>query len=539
MLAIDLRRPISAVAPERVQGGVALILVVVSAALYSAAFPPVSWAALAWIALAPFFFAVAEAPSVRRAALLGLAWGIALAVGVGWPLPGMLIRYFAQPAWIAAAISVGVAVGLSGVFYAAFAAWLAWVARGRAVGPLLAAMAFTACEFARGRLIAANPWGLAAYSQTSSAWALPVVQTADLAGPYGIGFLIAGVNAALAASWTPALRGRRWRLTLAVLALLLLGAWGYGWLRLSDPFASGEAIRVAVVQPGATRDFAWRPEYATELPMQLIEQSRAPSVRDAEIVVWPENSVSFYLQEDTPQRRSLLEASETSKRDLVLGGPAYAYGVREVEYFNSIYLVRGGRLGGRYDKLRLVPLAERDDLRGVLPRAQSLTPGHDATLLRSGRAKLGAFLCFEAMYPETVRRFVDGGAELLVNLSNDVWFGVAAGAEMHLAMARLRAVEARRWLVRAATTGVSAIVDPHGRLRGRSEYGTPAVVAGEVHREVVSTFYERRGDAFAWTDLIVVLVVTLRYAVKSVRSRSGPQSAAARSPEPEQEESRR
>ncbi|HZR84299.1 MAG TPA: apolipoprotein N-acyltransferase [Candidatus Binatia bacterium] len=511
------------------------ILVVASALVYSAAFPPLDVAALAWVGLVPFFVAAAKARSVRRAALLGLLWGVALTAGVGWPLPGMIVRYFGEPAWVAALVSLAVAIGLSGVFYAAFAGWLAVVARAGAAGPLLVAAGFAACELLRGSLVGANPWGLAAYSQTSSAAALPIVQIADLAGPYAIGFLVAAVNASLAACATRALRGRHPRAAIACVAALLVGATAYGLARLATPF-DGDPIAVAIVQPGTARGFEWRPEYAKELPEGLLAQSEAAAVRDAALVVWPESAVSFYVQEDRPERRALLAAVGERARDLVFGGPAYAYGERAVEYYNSIFLVRDGRLAGRYDKLRLVPLAERDDLHGLLPRAYAYTPGRDAAPLRSRAGKLGAFLCFEAMYPETVRRFVAGGADLLVNLSNDAWFGGAAPAEMHLAMARLRAVETRRWLVRGATTGVSAIVDPHGRVTARSAWGEPAIVTGDVRRAASSTFYAQHGDVLAWLDLIVVFAVALRYSIGSARRRSRPQNAAAGPAEPSGED---
>lgn len=511
-------RPVTSARASRAQrsmAAVAPLLVVASALLYSAAFPPLDVGALAWVALVPFLVAAAQARSVHGAALLGLLWGMALTAGIGWPLPGMIVRYFGEPVWVGALLSLGVAIALSGVFYAAFAGWLAFLARRDAAGPLLVAMGFVACELLRGSLIGANPWGLAAYSQTRFAAALPLLQSADLAGPYGIGFAVAGCNATLAACLTPRLRGGRPRVGVGVLAVVLLGTVLYGRLRLDEPFGEGAPLAVAIVQPGVARGFDWRPEYANDLPTELLARGDTAAVRDAALVVWPEGAVAFYLQEDTPQRRALLAAIGAAGTGAVLlGGPAYAYGERAVEYYNSIFLVRDGRVAGRYDKQRLVPLAERDDLHGLLPRAQAYAPGHDARPLDSRVGKLGAFVCFEAMYPEHVRRFVEGGAEVLANLSNDAWFGAEAPAEMHLAMARLRAVETRRWLVRATTTGVSAIVDPHGHVRARSAWGEPAVVTGEVWRESVTTFYARHGDVLAKFDLLVVLVVTSGYAVR-------------------------
>jgi len=123
---------------------------------------------------------------------------------------------------------------------------------------------------------------------------------------------------------------------------------------------------------------------------------------------------------------------------------------------------------------------------------------------------MGAFVCFEAMYPELVRRIVGGGVEVLANLSNDAWFGSATPAEQHLDMAALRAVETRRWLVRAATTGVSAIVDPWGRVVARIQFGRPGVISGEIRRSHVETVYQRFGDAPAWGAVGLALAASLR-----------------------------
>jgi apolipoprotein N-acyltransferase len=155
-------------------------------------------------------------------------------------------------------------------------------------------------------------------------------------------------------------------------------------------------------------------------------------------------------------------------------------------------------VSGRYDKIHLLPFAEAD-----------FTPGTHLYALQTRAGLVAAFVCFEAMYPELVRRLASGGVALLINVSNDAWFASGAAARMHLDMARLRAVEQRRWLVRATTTGISAIVDPHGRVVAASALDEPAVVEGDVRPSGGVTWYQRNGDVVAWCAIVIVLAATM------------------------------
>ncbi|HJQ84536.1 MAG TPA: apolipoprotein N-acyltransferase, partial [Candidatus Binatia bacterium] len=238
--------------------------------------------------------------------------------------------------------------------------------------------------------------------------------------------------------------------------------------------------------------------------------TRAAADGGADLVVWPEHAVGEYVQEPSPARDLVLAASRRTGADLVLGAPSYDAGAGGPTYHNSVFLVRDGTLAGRYDKQRLLPVAEDGALATMLPGAGRYASGRPVRGLRARDALVGASICFEAMYPELVRGIVAGGAELLVNVSNDVWFGHASPAETHLAMAALRAVENRRWLVRAAATGVSAVVDPAGRVVARAEFGVPGVVSATVRPLHVRTPYQRWGDGAAWLLAALAAAASLR-----------------------------
>jgi apolipoprotein N-acyltransferase len=484
----------------------ALALTGLSVLLYAGAFPPASIRGLAWVALVPWLLASARV-SPRRAAILGAVWGVATAYGVAWWLPGMVARYFEGSQALGWVGFFAVILPLFAVYFAAFGAWVSWVAGRGVAGPLLVAAGWGACELARSRLVVGNPWALIAYSQVDY---ITLMQVADVAGPYGIGMLVGAVNAGFAGLIDARLRGSRPRLAYAAVAVAFGATLAYGRWRLAEDFAGGSPLTVAVVQSAVERGAYFRPEYRRRgLGAHLALTRRAASL-DPDMIIWPENAVSFYLQERSLERDVLLGGIRELDAEVVLGGPHYAAdaaGTGTV-YHNSIFLLRAGAVAGRYDKQRLLPVAE-EQLGGVGDRRVTYAAGPGPRLLAARGARLGAFVCFEAMYPELIRDLVRAGAEVLVNVSNDAWFGSAAAAQHHLDMATVRAIENRRYLVRAATTGYSAVVDPHGRVLAQSRLGQPVVLSESVRAVEGRSPYQRLGDAVAWAAVGYALFCSL------------------------------
>lgn len=464
-----------------------------SALLYAASFPPLSLAPLAWIGLAPLLVAIVRV-SPSRAAFLGFIWGIVAAYGTTSWFIGMLERYFEQTRIVGWLGFLGVAGLLAGTYYAAFAAWLSASVRQRPISPFVVAAAWGLCEFARATFVLADPWALTAYGQVD---VRPLLQVADLAGPYAIGMLVMLVNATLGGVVTDRVRVGAGTLTAVGLTLCTVAL--YASFRMSSA-DSGRGLPVAIVQGAIERGHRWQPEYQLLGVDRYLELTRAVSAASPVLVIWPEYAVSLYLQEDGPGQSAILAVTPA---DLVLGGPHYQFVRGGTTYHNSVFQVRAGRIVDRYDKMRLLPLAETP-LAGFHPDAPPFTPGADVRVFETSVGRLGVFICWEAMLPEHVRRLVTGGAEVLANLSNDAWFASAAASEHHLAMARVRAVEERRWLLRAASTGVSAIVDPTGAVVARADVGVAGTLTGAVMPSRTRTVYGRLGD---WWVLGAVLVV--------------------------------
>jgi apolipoprotein N-acyltransferase len=476
--------------------------------LYALCFPPFSFSFLAWVALAPLFVAISSVRP-RRAAGYGLLWGVVMAHGVGWWFATLAGNYFGVSPLAGAVARFGVSVLLFGIYFSAFAAWLSWLVRRQAVNPFLVAAGWGVCEFARANLLFGNPFVLFGYSQVSHP---RLMQIADITGPYGVGMLLALVNACLVGSFSRSLLGRR--PALAMLGTIIIGCatLGYGEWRLSQTLTTGDSMTIAVVQGAIEPQLRWDPQYSEANLTRYLELTRTTTSARPALIFWPEYAVSFPLQRELSQRETLFSSMQEFGAELVTGGPYYRFGVKDIHNRNSVFLVRDGKLVDRYDKLRLVPFAE-DDRRSWfgVPRQLPYEPGSRPQLLQARAARLGVFLCFEAMYPDLVRGFVVQGAEVLVNPSNDDWFSDPAPARHMLDIASVRAIEQRRYLVRPTVTGFSAVIDPHGRAAALSGFGEPAVLMAEIRPSSIPTVYGRWGDIVAWLITVTVMGVSIVY----------------------------
>jgi apolipoprotein N-acyltransferase len=322
--------------------------------------------------------------------------------------------------------------------------------------------------------------------------------------------LIAAVNACFAGICSPLLRSRRLSVSIIGVVLVVILTLAYGEWRLTQTFTTGEPVTVAVVQGAIERQFRFDPEHRQVNLERYLTLTKQVATSSPSLILWPENAVDFYMQEAVPEREAILKVTRDLGVNLLLGGPYYGYGAEDRYYHNSVFLIRSGKLAGRYDKVRLLPFAETDRFGELFPEKQlNLTPGQRLQTLRMGNIRVGAFVCFEAMYPDFVRRFAQQGAEMLVNPSNDDWFNYIAPAQHQLDIATVRAIENRRYLIRPTTVGFSAIIDPYGRTVARSGFGAPEVLTASIYASRAQTPYQRWGDAVVWGAVIIVAVVSL------------------------------
>lgn len=473
--------------------------VLLSSALYCASFPPLGWWPLMWVSVVPLLAVLAEG-SPRRAAVVGYAWGLCGTLGVAWWLPRMIADYFERGAWIGWLGLLGAGSLHAGLVYAVAAAWIAWLYRSGRAHPFAIGLVWCGAELVRTEVMG-DPWGLIGYAQLPCA---VVMQVAAVGGVYGVAFLVVAVDAAVVHRLT--VRADGWRATGAATALLAV-VLSYGaWQLHQAPVDADASLSVGVVQSGIGRGFRWSEAYREQGVTEHLAASAPLRAAGAQLLVWPEHAVSFYLQEPTPAAQRLRAGLASLGGDIVLGGPHYAPDAdAHTKYHNSVFLFHDGHLAGRYDKQHLLPFAETHG-------ATAYTSGAGPGVLAAQRAHLGLLICLEAMFPRLARAAARAGAEVLVNLTNDSWFGAEPAAAMHLAMARVRAIEMRRPLVRAAATGYSVIVDPYGRELARTAFAQAATAQASIAPRSDLTPYAWYGDVPLLLAISALLWWSLRPA---------------------------
>lgn len=499
-------------------------LAAASGALLAAAYPALDLGFLAWLAAAPLVVLAVTAPGRGRAALEGFLFGLVFQ-GIIFTWWFHLLRDFGRlsiPEASAVFLLLAAYLGSYAALFA-FALFRAASRLGAGMALALAPAIWTATELARSRLLTGVPWALLGDSQHAAPLFL---QVADLGGVLGVSFVVASGAGVLGWIWLAAAArrgGGRPSPGIAVVCVLAAApilAAGYGAARLGQAPASAGSIKVALVQGNVAQAEKWAPEARNRILAAHLDATRAAAWEGAALVVWPESSVPLPLTSDPTYRTLLQETARSLGVDLLVGSVHYERdpgGPHRV--FNSAFLLSGedGAIPPqRYDKIKLVPFGEYVPLRRfmgpvekLVEEASDFSSGTAPVVLKARGALLAPLVCYEAIFPDLARRFVAEGAELIVNITNDNFLGAGAGPLQHLAFASVRAVENRRWFLRAANTGISAVVDPWGRVIERTRLETSALIVHDTPLRRDLTFYARHGDAFGWGCAILALAAVL------------------------------
>ena len=499
--------------------------------LLTLAFAPFGQFYLAWIGLVPWLLMLRSGLSLKmRFALSWLAGAIFFVANIWWLSPVNVLGMLALSAY-------------SG-FYWGLAALAICGPRVLEGPPILSVVSiasiWTALEFARGKLMTGFPWLFIGHTQSPN---LPMCQIADALGLYGVSFWVVMVNAIVALGLI------RRGVKPIVSAVVLVGAASvlslvYGIWRMNQA-TTYPGPTVLVVQSNYPQSNSGdKGASDEELVRYHVKKTRAAIEKAGgvvNLVAWPEttlpplNSVAQEGMRDSYRdfvRKAIAEISSLAKSEHtgILSGGRYwgKWAARQRDdgmYWlpddsrNSTYLFQpdgtlGTEQGQRYDKIHLVPFGEYVPLRKWLAFTGKLTadigdftPGSQYSVGRLPDGRFGTFICFEAVFPDLVRRFTTNGAELLINISNDGWFGRSGAPAQHLMMARVRAVENRRWLLRDTNNGFTASIDPYGRIAAE----LPTDIRGELDAPYDfrsdTTIYTRFGDWWAWACIVASIVL--------------------------------
>ncbi len=389
----------------------------------------------------------------------------------------------------------------------------------------------------------ALPWPLLAHTQYDHPQA---IQLAAVTGTYGVSFLIVLVNSAMAgmilhslqfyklkgrSHTDPISRGRGIRLLTAVAVVIAAFTLSYGYTSMNDE-VSGPEIKVAMVQGNIEQHRKWDPEFGREIMDIYTSLSRQAADSRPALIVWPETATPRSVMMDEQIYRQVQKTAVETGAYLLLGSAQVRkINVKDLagaKYANSAFMFAPEATyvkPARYDKMRLLPFGEYLPMSDRIPwstinipEVKGFLPGKDFAIFDIPGARFAAPICWENIFPEIIRNFVLNGAEFLVNITNEAWFGRTAAPYQFLSMSVFRAVENRRFVLRCANTGVTCVIDPFGRItnRVRNERGDDIFVRGVIVDSITPiktvTIFTRFGDWF----VLFCILVSAAFLIRSV-----------------------
>ncbi|MGO9603201.1 MAG: apolipoprotein N-acyltransferase [Candidatus Binataceae bacterium] len=510
------------------------VLATFSGVILALAFPPYEFSLLAWLAFVPMLYAIEGCRPLKVLLIAWLQEFVFSATSGSWALS--TLHEYAHLPTMTSVIEFLVLCLIHAAFGGCATALADFVRRRLSV-PLALALpvTWTAGEWMRVNLPFTFPWNLLGYAEYRE---LALIQFAEFTGVYGISALIVFVNVCiydlLFTSPVPTARRGILGSCFAILALAIL----FGTLRTRqvDSAPAAGRLRVALISGGIPA--ATVPSKSGILDFYRLETSMTLS-QHPDLVIWPESAARFIFQsdglyslamtEDSVCRRSLVEFAYNSATPILFGALAFQQSHGEVTMRNRAYLLsRAGEVAGYYDKLKLVPFGEYLPMRSWLaPHLRTIASigefasGNRDSLFKVDHVRLGVRICYESLFPDLMRNTAEAGADILINLSNDAWYG-KAGAQQALAMTAMRAVETKRPVIRVANQGLSAIVSPAGRIQITSSFGIPARVVRDVGWSAGKTVYVRVGDVFAQLCVGLAAIGLVAAALMSSKEPANP-----------------
>lgn len=504
---------------------VRMMLALLSGLLLIFSFPKFGNGFVAWVALIPLLHALRDA-TPREGFKAGFIAGLLAFCGILYWISNVVVQYGNLPYYMGLLAVLLLAAYLS-LYPALFGAALSYLRKRRGTVFLWAPLLWTVLEFARSHLLTGFPWENLAYSQYLNA---NLIQISDITGIYGITFLIVLVNTVLEDFMTAIFRRGKYPLfQIAMIGIALIAVYGYGHYRITqihDLIDKAPSLDISLIQGNIDQNLKWDSRYQSET-VDIYRSLTLGALPAREgLIVWPETAAPFYFERHDLLREKVIDLARSSGRAMLFGSPSYEEENGRVSFANSAFLLQpDGLLAGRYDKMHLVPYGEYVPLRKFFPFIGKIVQGVGD--FRTGKGfyplkyndrRFGVLICYEGIFPETARDYKNRQADLLVNITNDAWFGKTSAPYQHLSMTIFRSIETRLYLVRAANTGISAVIDPTGKIVNKTVLFERTVLRGEVKFIDVKTFYGAYGDLFVYGCALLSII---GYCIHKRRNQNG------------------
>lgn len=501
-------------------------LAVASGLALALAFPSFDVNFAAWVAFVPLLYAI-DGESHRNVFLYSWLQGFACYVSsIYWVT--ITLHHFAGVPIVFAVIPMFLLAAVVALF-TGFAFWIAGFVTGRVGLPMVVTLpiAWTAVEWLRTYFPIGFPWNLLGYVAYQN---LTLIQFAEFTGVYGISALIMLFNVVIYMvvfrRESPLTQG----IGLGVLSALIAGAWIFGTLRIGELKREHPAgsLKFAMVQGNIPQSIKWDPNFLESSFSVYVQQTMDAARLGADLIVWPEAAAAFFFQpteqypsafaNDAPYRQRLLQLAADTRDPILFGAPALGVQEGRLGFYNRAYMVSGkGTVTAWYDKIQLVPFGEYVPLRSILGYFVSrvvagfgdMFAGSQQTIFELKGARLGVLICYESIFPNLARMAVNRGADILVNITNDAWYGKSSAPYQLLAMAAMRAIETKVPVVRVANTGISAVIEPTGEITARTPLFERGTEIQNVSWHPRRTIYTMVGDLFAEICFALAVIALL------------------------------
>lgn len=495
-----------------------LYLIIFSATLFSLAFPPSPLGFVAYFSLVPLIITLENknpSSAFRTGYLFGLISNCLLLFWVGW-----------------ATIGGTVAAIVLLCLYTAILCWFYALVEGRWKDGALFFFPFfwVAMEYVRSLTEISFPWLNLSYTQT---YYLKLIQYASLLGNYAVSFWILWLNLVV---YFFLKHKKRRRLATGLFAILIILPYIYGWQVMSEKI-EGEDIKIALLQGSIEPKIKWDERFLDYNIQTYIDMTRNAAQEQVNLIIWPETAAPCYLAAESLYFARVQATCDELNIPLLVGTNDYQVTPQgRLRYYNSAFLFTPhGGYPQVYSKIHLVPFSEKipyDQIFQISDKIQlgqsDFSNGEDLTIFQANKGRFATLICFESVYPALVRDFVNRGAEFLVNITNDAWFGKTHGPFQHARIAVFRAIENRIAIARCANTGVSMFIDPYGRAKEATRIFVKTIVIDKIPlkgtKKTLSdnrTFYAKYGDWFACLcGLISFLMIVMALLSKPSKSQS-------------------
>ena len=499
-----------------------IVLAVLSGLLLTGSFPKIGIDWLAWFALVPLLISLKDS-SLTNSFRLGFIAGLVHYSTLAYWLVYTMQTYGNLPLYLCVSVLLLLSSYLA-LFIAVFAISVKRLCLKPGTCFFTIPCIWVSLEYIRNYLFSGFPWGLLGYSQFNR---LHLIQLSDIFGIYGVSFLIVLANASIFLGFLY-FKQSKWKEakvekclaggSIFVFILITGLAFIYGTWRIKsidNIISASTSLKVSIIQGNIEQAIKWDPAFQTTTTQKYVNLSFSVNRENPDLVVWPETATPFYFLYDRFLSKKVLKGIHDTNTNFLIGSPSFARNGNTVKYYNSAYLISpDGRICGKYDKAHLVPFGEYVPFKKWLPfigkmveAVGDFSAGQEGKTIKFNNYNLGLLICYEIIFPELSRAMAKNEAVLLVNITNDAWYGKSSAPYQHFSMAVFRAIENRRSLVRAANTGISGFIDPAGRVLDSTPLFQEKVTTRSVPIIDKKCIYTKFGDFFAIACMLIILIL--------------------------------